>query len=375
MTAITKLETIHYSLPFETGGPRVGMRPALRDKDQAWLRMDCLMLRIETEEGLSGWGEAFGHMVIPGTDAVIRSMVPKILLGRDSRAISRRVEEIERPFHGFGRSGPLRYALSAIDIALWDLAGQRAGLPLFRMLGGDSADLTRYASLMRYGGDTDAVARNVSRAADAGFTTIKLHEQTLPAFMAAREAVSAETRIGLDVNCPWTVAEALAIARAIADHDFGWLEEPIWPPEDVAAIAEIRHEGVPIAAGENLSTLHDFKAAFEAGALDIVQPSVTKVGGISAMMRILALARAYPVRVVPHCFYWGPGYHATAHVAASQTTPLLVETAFIDVETRPHALFDVSTAGFTLPETPGLGFDADWDGLEPYVVDRWVATA
>lgn len=366
MSTITRIDTVRVVLPFETGGPRHGMRPALA----AWLKMECVMLRIETSDGLAGWGEAFGHVMAPASEAVLHRIVGPMLLGKDARGIAARIDELERPLHGLGRAGPAMYALSAIDIALWDLAGQRAGMPLYRMLGGERGTLTRYASLMRYGGDTEAVRANVSRAREAGFTTIKLHENTVPAFRAARAAVEREDRICLDVNCPWTVAEACAIAREIRDDDFHWLEEPVWPPEDYAAIATVRAQGVPISAGENMSSVHDFKAAFEAGALDNVQPSVTKCGGISGMLRVFALARAWPVRVVPHCFYWGPGYHATAHLAASRAEPTLVETAFIEFAVRPHVLFDATSPELQLSNAPGLGFDADWDALEPYVVSR-----
>ena len=366
MTTITKVETIRVALPFETGGPRHGMRPAL----DAWLKMESVMVRIETSDGLEGWGEAFGHVMSPGSEAVLNNVVGPMLLGKDARAIAKRIDEIERPLHGLGRSGPAMYALSAIDIALWDLAGKRAGLPVFRLLGGDSAQLTRYASLMRYGGDTDAVAANVARARSHGFTTIKLHESTVPAFRAARQAVNPEDNICLDVNCPWTPAQACAIAQEILADDFHWLEEPVWPPEDYAAMAQVRRVGVPISAGENMTTLHDFKAALEAGAVDNLQPSVIKCGGISGMRRVFALAQAYPVTVVPHCFYWGPGYHATAHLAASRAEPTLVETAFITFAVQPHALFDSTAATLALSETPGLGFEAHWDELSDYVVSR-----
>lgn len=366
MTTITKVETIRVALPFETGGPRSGMRPSL----DAWLKMESVMVRIETADGLAGWGEAFGHVMAPASEAVLNHIVGPMLLGKDARSITKLINEIERPLHGLGRSGPALYALSAIDIALWDLAGKRAGMPVFRLLGGDDGQLTRYASLMRYGGDTDAVNANVARARDHGFTTIKLHETSVAAFRAARQAVNPEDRICLDVNCPWTVAEARAIAREIRADDFHWLEEPVWPPENFAAMAEVRAEGVPISAGENMTTLHDFKAAFDAGALDNVQPSVTKCGGISGMRRVFALAQAYPVRVVPHCFYWGPGYHATAHLAASRSEPTLVETAFITFAVRPHALFDATSATLQLSDAPGLGFDADWEALADYVISR-----
>ena len=371
MTTISKIETIRVALPFETGGPRVGIRPSL----DAWVKMESLMVRITTSDGLQGWGEAFGHNGIPGTESMLHAVIAPMLLGRDSRAIARRIDDLERPLHGFGRSGPVLYGISAIDIALWDLAGKRAGMPVFRLLGGAGGELQRYASLMRYGGDADAVSTNVERARRCGFTTIKLHETTVPAFRAAKRAVNPDDNICLDVNCPWTVGEARRIAREILRDDFHWLEEPVWPPEDFAAIAEVREVGVPIAAGENMTSLHEFKAALAARAVDIVQPSVTKCGGISAMRRIFALAQAFPVRVVPHCFYWGPGYHATAHLAAARPEPTLVETAFITFVAQPHALFDPDHPVFELPETPGLGFDPDWDVLEEYVVTRNTATA
>ncbi len=129
-------------------------------------------------------------------------------------------------------------------------------------------------------------------------------------------------------------------------------------------------EGVAIAAGENIGTLHDFQRLFEAEAVDFVQPSVIKIGGISAMLRVATLAQAYAVRVVPHCFYWGPGYLATAHLAASFTRPTPVETAFITLEQTPHPLFDPFTATLDLPELPGLGFEPDMEVLRKYTVTR-----
>ena len=180
MTKIQSIRSIRVSLPFETGGPRHGMRPSL----DAWTKMECVMVRIKTSDGLEGWGEAFGHAMAPGSEAVINQILAPMLVGRDSVAINHRIAELERPLHGLGRSGPLMYALSAIDTALWDLAAQRAHLPLYKFLGGESGVLTKYASLMRYGGDTDAVAQNVERARSYGFRTIKLHETTIPAFRA-----------------------------------------------------------------------------------------------------------------------------------------------------------------------------------------------
>ena len=363
---IARIDTARVSIPFETGGPRHGMRPSLK----AWDRMEALTVRVETDDGLVGWGEAFGHVANAGTQAILGSLVGPWFLGKDPRAIATLMREAQHACHGVGRSGPAVYALSGIEIALWDIAAKRAGQPLYRLLGGGNGQLALYASLMRYGGDTEAVRRNVQRAHAAGYRMIKLHETTVPAFMAAREAVGPETRIMLDVNCPWTVEAAREIAREIAGSGFHWLEEPVWPPEDYEGLAAVRAEGVATACGENVTQLHEFRRVFEARAVDVIQPSVIKLGGIAPMREVLTLARAYGVRVVPHCFYWGPGYLATAHVIAAMPHPAPLETAFITLERRPHPLFDPEQATLTLPDTPGLGYAPDDAVIEAYTIDR-----
>jgi L-alanine-DL-glutamate epimerase-like enolase superfamily enzyme len=365
---ITGIETWRIAIPFTNGGPALGMRPGLA----AWSAMEALIVRVQTDDGLVGWGEAFGHVVNAGTQAVLDTLVAPWFLGRDPGPIAPTMEAAQKAFHVFGRTGPVLYALSAMDIALWDLAGKRAGAPVFRMLGGTAAPLDLYASLMRLDGDQAAIADGVHRAMAVGYGWIKMHEATVPAFRAAREAAAAEARIMLDVNCPWAVDEAQAVAREILEDDFHWLEEPVWPPEDFAGIAEVRAEGVPIAAGENICTLHDFQRLFEARAVDFVQPSVIKVGGISAMQRIITLAQAYSVRVMPHCFYWGPGYLASAHVIAAMTRPAPLETAFITLEAQPHPLFNPAVGSLTLSEAPGLGFEPDMAVMERYRVSRTV---
>ena len=365
---IARIETIRVSIPFENDGPRVGLRPSLDSKP--WTQMECLMARVETDDGLVGWGEAFGHFVNAGTYEILNTLVGPWFLGKDPEPIVSLMDEAQRGFHGFGRGGPVLYALSAIDIALWDLAAKRAGAPLYRLLGGTGGRLDCYASLTRYRGDAEALRRNCVRARDVGYTMIKLHETTIPAFLVAREAVDAETRIMLDVNCPWSVAEARAVARAIRDRNFHWLEEPVWPPEDYAGLAEVRAEGVAIACGENVSTLHEFRRLFEQRAVDVVQPSVTKVGGVTGFTRIAALAQAFSVRLIPHCFYWGPGYLATAHLAASLSARPPVETPFIALERTPHPLFNPQRATMELPETPGLGFEPDKAVIDAYCVAR-----
>ncbi|HEY4044329.1 MAG TPA: enolase C-terminal domain-like protein, partial [Rhodopila sp.] len=177
-------------------------------------------------------------------------------------------------------------------------------------------------------------------------------------------------RLMADVNCPWTVWQALTMARELEDFDLTWLEEPVWPPGDHEGLSRVRLEGaIPIAAGENAAGLHDFRSAFEAGAQDITQPSVTKIGGPSAMMEIAALAKAVGVRLVPHNAYFGAGYLASLHVNAAVAPDAPFERLFVDLEASPyHDMVEAKGGKVPVPAGPGLGRDPDFEVLNRYLV-------
>ncbi len=351
---ITGIGTQILRLPYENGGGRreIAGRPATT--------LDVLLVRLDTDEGLTGWGEAFGHAVIPATRSALETLVAPLLLGRDAGDIEALMCDLSQRLHLFGRNGPVTYALSGVDIALWDLAGKRAGLPLYRLLGGAArSDVPAYASLLRYG-EPEAVARNSREAARRGYRDIKLHEITEPAVRAAREALGPEPLLMVDTNCPWSVSEAQGMARAFGPHELRWLEEPVWPPEDHAGLALVRREGIPIAAGENAAGLHDFRHLFEAGAVDIAQPSVTKVGGVTETRKIIALAGEFGVRPVPHCAYFGPGYLAALHLVATLPEETPLERLFLDLEASLFPGFTDPVDGrVPVPARPGLGCDPD----------------
>lgn len=335
-----------------------------------WSKMFSLFLRVVTDQGLEGWGEGFGHACCPATRAVIDTQLAPMLLGQDARDIAGLHHRIAQALHLFGRNGPHLYARSALDVALWDIAGKAAGLPLWRLLGAAPPTGYRaYASLLRYGG-VDSIREAASRALTLGYHDLKLHEVALEPVAAAREAVGAEPRIMVDTNCPWTADEAIAMADMLGEYDLTWLEEPIWPPEDFAALARVRREaGVPIAAGENAVGLLDFRAAFQAGALDVAQPSVAKIGGVTEMLKIAALAEAFGVRLIPHCAYFGAGFLASLHLHARLAPEQPFERLFVDLEASPyHDLVLVKDGHLTVPDGPGLGRDPDLEILRRYAV-------
>jgi L-alanine-DL-glutamate epimerase-like enolase superfamily enzyme len=352
---ITRVESIVLSMPMVIDGatPMLGGR--------ARTSIDMLLVRVETDAGIPGWGEAFGHRIFPATRAAIDTLLGPMCIGRDPSQILALHDDLQRVLHGVGRSGPTIYALSGIDIALWDIAGKVAGQPLYRLLGGSPrGDLPAYASLLRYG-TADAVAHYTAQALGRGYRHIKVHEITVPEVKAARDVAGAGVPIMVDANCPWTVPQAIEMARRLAPLDLTWLEEPVWPPENLAGLAEVRSRGgIATAAGENYGTAWEFRRAFEAGAITYAQPSVTKVGGVTEMRRVMTLAEAFGAQVVPHSAYFGPGLLASIHCIAALPGETLVERFYCDFAANPLGDAIHPKGGrIAVPQGPGLGVDPD----------------
>ena len=364
---IASIETIVLRIPYTSGGST--------DTEvwggKAWQTADALLVKVTTDAGITGWGEAFGYNVIPATRAAVDQILAPICIGRDARNIEALMLDLQQKLHIFGRGGPIIYGLSGIDIALWDIAGKAAGLPVHRLLGGCRASrLECYASLIRYT-DPKTVAKNVARAVDQGFGSVKLHEIAVAPTQAARDAAGEAVGIMLDVNCPWSVREALDMAQRLEPVNLRWLEEPVWPPEDIEGLAQVRASGgIPVAAGENAATLLQYQQLLEAGAVDFLQPSPIKMGGISELRKVYALAAAQQVTVMPHSFYDGPGFLAGVHVNAALGQGSLVEWRFFDLEARLYGGAGVPTGGsVTVPQGPGLGLDPDPDVIKRYRAD------
>jgi L-alanine-DL-glutamate epimerase-like enolase superfamily enzyme len=352
---ITRVATLVLNLPIVLDGPTpmLGGRPRTS--------IDMLLVRVETDAGITGWGEAFGHRVFPATRAAIDTLLGPLCIGRDPSQIEALADDLQRALHGVGRNGPVIYALAGLDIALWDIAGKVAGLPLYRLLGGSPrTELPAYASLLRYAA-APAVARYTEQALGRGYRHIKIHEITEPEIQAARAAAGPGVPLMVDTNCPWTVAEAIEMARRLAPLGLHWLEEPVWPPEDLAGLAEVRARGgIATAAGENYGTVWEFRRAFEAGAITYAQPSVTKIGGVTELRRVVKLAETFGVRVVPHSAYFGPGLLASIHCIAAMGTESLVERFYCDFAENPlGAAIDPTGGRIAVPQGPGLGVDPD----------------
>jgi D-galactarolactone cycloisomerase len=360
---ISAVETIVLSIPFSYGGP------GLTWGGKSWAATDILLVKVTTDTGITGWGEAFGYNVIPATKAVIDSLIAPQLVGRDPSQIEPIHLELQKQLHNFGRGGPVMYGIAGIDIALWDIAGKTAGQPLYKLLGGSGkTQIEAYASMWRYS-EPALVARNCEAMVKRGYRHVKLHEIGVEQVKAAREAAGKDTRIMVDTNCPWNQAEAIEMARRMAAYDIFWLEEPVWPPENYSGLAAVRAAtGIAIAAGENFGSYMDFTHLFKAGAVNYAQPSVTKIGGVTELRKIMLLAEAENIRVMPHTPYFGPGAVAGLHlIAASPQQDMLFERLCFDLEAElfGSALLPVN-GRLPVPQAPGLGHDPDPEVIKRY---------
>jgi L-alanine-DL-glutamate epimerase-like enolase superfamily enzyme len=361
---ITRVEPVPLAIPFTYGAE------AFKLGTGSWKKLDFCLVRVETDEGLVGWGDAFAYTCRAAVVAAVRDMIAPLAVGHDAADIGGLHAKIQKQLHIFGRFGIAAFALSGLDIALWDLAGKAAGLPLHRLIGG--ARRTRvpcYASFLRYT-EPHLVAQYCERALGEGYTAIKLHEIDDAAVAAARRTVPEHVPLTVDVNCEWRPREALEVATRWRDHALHWLEEPVFPPEDFRALREIgAASGIPLASGENLCFATQFAAMLEARAVQYVQPSVTKVGGITEFLKVVALAESANVRVAAHSPYFGPGAAATLHLLAAYGEPSWFEYFYLWPDAKLYgAMLDPVEGALAVPSAPGLGADPD-----PQVIDRYRA--
>lgn len=360
---ITDIEAIPVAIPYSHDGPLTGFGGSV------WPKLTYLLVKVSTDDGLVGWGEAFGYNAIPATRAALEQIVKPLAVGKDADDLAALMLSLKKPLHLFGRSGPVQYALSGLDIALWDLAGKKAGCPVARMLAKEPrTSIPAYKSFMRLK-DPAIISTACARAREQGYSSIKLHEITVEAVAAARQALGDDINLMLDVNCEWVADDAVRMAQALQPYNLKWLEEPVWPPEDVGALSRMKVAApVPLALGENLANAWSFYPLLEDGVVDYYQPSVTKVGGISEFVDIARSATRLGRRIAPHSPYFGPGLLATVQLAAAYPVIGGIEVFGVDLDDYlfgPHGL-PGSNGEIAVPVAHGLGCDPDPDIIAKY---------
>ena len=363
---IIRVESFHLAIPFEHGAP-----PPQQGSGGVRKTLDSVYVRIDTDAGITGWGECFGFACCPVTHFALQNVVRPMLEGRRCDDIESLMHEMHRRVQSSGRNGPLIFALSGVDIALWDIAGKAQDAPIHRMLGSDGhrTSIKAYASLMRL-----ETPQNVSKVCTEvvarGYRQIKLHERTLEAVAAAREAAGPDIPVMLDTNCTWDLPTAIEMARKLEPYQLTWLEEPIFPPDDYKALAKLRAScSIPIAAGENLGNLLDVERILDAQAVDVVQPDPIKMGGVTECWKALQMAEARCVQAEPHSPWHGPGLVAALHLIAAMKSHCLAEFYYADLKESPIGDAGVPRNGaLAVPQEPGLGIVVNEDVVARYRV-------
>jgi len=364
---ITNVRAHHLRIPYDAG-------PAsFRHGTSGNAALDSVVVEVSTDGGLTGWGDAFSYVCPRTICAAIDEMIAPQVRGLEApnaAGIPAFMEQIQRNLHLFGRYGITMFAISGLDIALWDIAAKAAGLSLHQLIGGARrARIPAYASLLRIG-KPELIGGECQAALRLGYSAIKLHEITTAAVFAARDAIGDGIPLMVDMNCPMDGESATAFAHACRPAHPMFLEEPIWPPEDFVTLAQVRKEGgLDIAAGENACTVHQFRQMMTAGAVSHAQPSVSKVGGITEFLKVARLADEMGVGLIPHSPYFGPGFLATLQLMS------LRDEGYIEMFYMKRAAclwrgrIEIDANGsIEVPQGPGLGYEPDKEVMERYRV-------
>ena len=365
---ITDVRAHHIRIPYDAGVA------SFRQGAASISALEIIMVEVSTDAGITGWGDAFAYVCPKTTLSAVNEMIAPQAKGlevTDAASIAKLLEQIQRNLHLFGRYGITMFAISGLDIALWDLAAKAKGVPLHQLIGdAKRSRIPAYASLLRIG-VPDLIARECETAVRLGYKAIKLHETTAPAVFAARKAIGSDIPLMVDMNCPLNGEEAIAFAHSCRDATPMFLEEPVWPPEDFVTLAEVRSKGgLNVAAGENACTAQQFSQMMTAGAVSHAQPSVIKVGGITEYLKVVELADGFGVRLAPHSPYFGPGLLATLQLLSLRDDASFVEMFYMK---RAGCLWrgrvDVDINGdVEVPQGPGIGYEPDKAVMEQFRV-------
>jgi len=340
------------------------------------VKRDAVVVKVTTEGGLTGWGESH-HGRCPGAVAhLVNTTLRTLVLGMDAHDITgvwHRIYVKQLGSHGMGAGACL--AMSGIDMALWDLRGKATGLPLYKLLGGSAKGIPAYAGGVSLGYQEPAALVDEARPhIEAGYRAVKLRigdspQRDLARVAAVRKALGDQIDILTDANAGYTVADARAALPGLDAHGVGWLEEP-FPPHDYESYRQAAGYGrTPLAAGENHYTRFEFTRVLDDGHITILQPDLSKTGGITEALRIAHLASAWKLRIHPHTSMTALNMAASIHFLCAIDNSGYFEgdvsrnNRFRDQLTSTP--YQVGRDGCVRPlEAPGLGLEVDEDFLK-----------
>jgi galactonate dehydratase len=354
------------------------------------LKYNWTLFKIETDSGIHGWGEATNWPGSPLIEAACKH-VGDFIIGQDARRLDYLWTKVYRDMNWLGQAGPLLSAISAMDIALWDIKGKAAGMPVYDLLGGlYRKKVQLYANYWFTGGghSPEDYARQAKETVAKGFTALKFDpfahvnywygedlsdnngltekqkQLSIDVVAAVAKAAGPEVAIAIETHAFLNGPTAVEMANRLAKLGFNcmWYEEPALP-EFPDSIADIRRKiTLPVCVGERLHSRFMLRGILEKQAADIVMPDITRCGGISEMRKMANLAETYNVPIAPHNPNGPISTIASAHTMATVPNFFRQEFMVNDVPWRDGCLshpLPVSNGFFEMPDRPGLGFDID----------------
>jgi L-alanine-DL-glutamate epimerase-like enolase superfamily enzyme len=337
----------------------------------ATTKRDTIIVRVETDEGVKGYGEAHPGRSPGAVASLIDRTLDPLLVGMDPCnvvGVWGRVNRMQLSSHGLGAGAAL--AISGIDMALWDIRGKVANMPLYRLLGGSRKRMPAYAGGISLGFQPpESLVEEAREYVAAGYRAVKLRlgdnaRDDILRVQAVRDGLGPDVEILTDANTNYRISDARRVIPALAEARVGWLEEPFSSLDfgsyrAAAAISPL----VPIAAGENHYTRWDFARLLEDKAVTIFQPDLSKTGGITEGLRIAAMASAFGIPVHPHSSATGINHAATIHFLASLDNGGYYEACVSKLNPLRDMFgrtFQVGTDGCVEPlDRPGIGLDID----------------
>jgi L-alanine-DL-glutamate epimerase-like enolase superfamily enzyme len=355
---IREVRADHYVIPLPT---------ALSDSTHGTIEgFELVTARVRDADGAEGVG--YTYTVGAGGAAVhaliARELAPR-LQGREAERIEALWQAMWWALHYGGRGGLAALAISAVDIALWDLRARRQLVPLWRLLGGFDPRVPCYAGGIDLDFSLDALLKQTDENRARGFRAIKMKvgrpslREDVERVRAMRAHLGPDFPLMVDANMRWSVDDAIRAARALRDLEPVWLEEPT-SPDDVPGHARIvREGGLPVAAGENLHTLHEFRALIAAGGVTFPEPDVTSCGGVTTFVKVCHLAESFNLPVTSH------GAHdVTVHLLAAVPNRSYLEAHGFGLDRFIAEPLRLDAGAAVAPDRPGHGVEFDWSALD-----------
>lgn len=379
---ITDIQTYNLNVPITDQG--FGF-------SQKWVKArTALIVKIVTDSGTVGWGEAYCHDAGHAIEAIISKTFKPHLLGRNPLDISVLWDHLYNWTKDYGQKGLVISALSAIDIAMWDILGKVSELPIVTLLGGQFFERIQGYATGLYMRDAEDDRSNLVEEArsyiDQGFKHLKMKvgyglAKDLRNVTAVREAIGDDIHLMIDANHAYDATTAIRLGRELAHLNIDWFEEPV-SPEDIEGYIEVRKAiEIPVAGGEAEFTRFGFRQLITQRAVDIVQPDICAAGGLTEGRRIADMARTWHMRCIPHVWGTAIGRVASLHFIASlpPTPPALFpQEPLLELDLTPHPLRDevalnppeVIDGWVTVPQSPGLGINVNEAFLEKHKLMR-----